>query len=180
MKNILVKATMALIVAALAAYVFAAQAAGDEATVATPAAHFPFALDGLDQSPIALKAQADTIAAIDEHNRAVLAAALAAAEAARVAALPKPKPTLKPSIRVVESTNVNWDGIAQCETASNWSMQGSTYSGGLGFANTTWNGFGGREFAPNAGMATREQQIIVAWRVYARFGLSGWGCRSYG
>ena len=77
-------------------------------------------------------------------------------------------------------TGVNWDGIAQCETASNWHMQGSSFSGGLGFYNGTWSGFGGRQFAPNAGMATRDQQIVVAERVYARFGLSGWGCRAYG
>jgi hypothetical protein len=77
-------------------------------------------------------------------------------------------------------TGVNWDGIAQCETASNWHMQGSKFSGGLGFYNGTWSGFGGRQFAPNAGMATREQQIVVAERVYARHGLSGWGCRAYG
>lgn len=77
-------------------------------------------------------------------------------------------------------TNVNWDGIAQCETAGNWSMRGAKFSGGLGFYNGTWNAFGGQEFAPNAGMATREQQIVVAERVYARYGLSGWGCRAYG
>lgn len=77
-------------------------------------------------------------------------------------------------------TGVNWDGIARCETGGNWSMRGSRYSGGLGFYNGTWNAFGGREFAPNAGMATREEQIVVAERVYARYGLSGWGCRRYG
>ena len=77
-------------------------------------------------------------------------------------------------------TNVNWDGIAECETGGNWHMQGSSFSGGVGFYNGTWNGFGGQEFAPNAGMATREQQIVVAERVYAQFGLSGWGCRAYG
>ena len=77
-------------------------------------------------------------------------------------------------------TGVNWDGIARCETAGNWQMRGSSFSGGLGFYNGTWNSFGGRQFAPNAGMASREQQIVVAERVYARFGLSGWGCRAYG
>ena len=91
----------------------------------------------------------------------------AAIEAARAAAL-TPK------------TGVDWDGIAECETGGNWSMQGSSYSGGVGFANTTWNGFGGREFAPNAGQASREQQIVVAERVYAEYGLSGWGCKAYG
>jgi hypothetical protein len=77
-------------------------------------------------------------------------------------------------------TGVNWDGIARCETGGNWRMQGPRFSGGLGFYNGTWTSFGGREFAPNAGMATREQQIVVAERVHARHGLSGWGCRAYG
>jgi hypothetical protein len=93
--------------------------------------------------------------------------AAAAAEAARQA-------------KLARRTNVDWDGIAECETGGNWQMQGSTYSGGVGFANTTWSGFGGREFAPNAGMASREEQIVVAERVYARYGLSGWGCKRYG
>jgi hypothetical protein len=77
-------------------------------------------------------------------------------------------------------TGVNWDGIARCETGGNWSMHGASYSGGVGFYNGTWNSFGGRQFAANAGSATREQQIVVAERVYARYGLSGWGCKAYG
>ncbi|MGZ4688266.1 MAG: transglycosylase family protein [Acidimicrobiia bacterium] len=77
-------------------------------------------------------------------------------------------------------TGVNWDGIARCETGGNWSMRGASFSGGLGFANSTWRGFGGGEFAPNAGLASRAQQIVVAERVYARYGLSGWGCRRFG
>jgi hypothetical protein len=77
-------------------------------------------------------------------------------------------------------TGVNWDGIARCETGGNWSMHGASFSGGLGFYNGTWNAFGGRQFAANAGDASREEQIVVAERVYARFRLSGWGCRAYG
>jgi hypothetical protein len=90
-----------------------------------------------------------------------------AVEAARAAAMAR-------------RTNVDWDSIAVCETGGNWSMQGPLYSGGVGFANTTWNGFGGREFAPNAGQATREEQIVVAERVHDEYGLSGWGCKAYG
>jgi len=97
-----------------------------------------------------------------------VAAAVAAAQAAAHAEMMRPK------------TGVNWDGIAECETGGNWSMQGSTFSGGVGFANSTWNGFGGRQFAANAGQASREEQIVVAERVYARYGLSGWGCKAYG
>jgi hypothetical protein len=73
-----------------------------------------------------------------------------------------------------------WDKIAQCESGGNWGVVDSMYSGGLGIYNGTWDQFGGREFASNAGLATREQQIVVAERVYARYGLSGWGCRAYG
>jgi len=69
-----------------------------------------------------------------------------------------------------------WDRIAACETQGNWAMRGPSYSGGVGFANNTWSSFGGNEFAPNAGQATREQQIIVAERVRARVGMGAWGC----
>jgi len=69
-----------------------------------------------------------------------------------------------------------WDKIAECETGGNWGMQGPQYSGGLGFYNGTWDQFGGRQYASNAGLATREQQILVAEHVRASVGISGWGC----
>lgn len=69
-----------------------------------------------------------------------------------------------------------WDTIAACETQGNWSMRGSSFSGGVGFSNAAWDSFGGREFAPNAGQATREQQIVVAERIRASVGLGAWGC----
>ena len=40
------------------------------------------------------------------------------------------------------------------------------YDGGLGILRSTWIAFGGLEFAPNAGLATREEQIIVGQRIY--------------
>jgi len=69
-----------------------------------------------------------------------------------------------------------WDRIAACETGGNWGFVGPQFSGGLGFYNGTWDSFGGRKFAPNAGLATREQQIIVAMEIQRKVGLSGWGC----
>lgn len=69
-----------------------------------------------------------------------------------------------------------WDRIADCETGGNWGMQGPMFSGGLGFYNGTWDAFGGRDFATNAGLATREQQIIVAERLRTTVGIGGWGC----
>ena len=53
---------------------------------------------------------------------------------------------------------------------------GGLNDGGLGIARVTWIGFGGREFAPNAGLATREEQIIVGQRIYAQYGWDPWGC----
>jgi hypothetical protein len=69
-----------------------------------------------------------------------------------------------------------WDAIAACETQGNWSMRGASYSGGVGFSNAAWDSFGGREFAPNAGQASREQQIVVAERIRAAVGYGAWGC----
>jgi resuscitation-promoting factor RpfB len=69
-----------------------------------------------------------------------------------------------------------WDNIANCETGGNWGMQGPMFSGGLGIYNGTWNGFGGQQYGSNAGQATREQQIIVAERIRARYGFGAWGC----
>ena len=69
-----------------------------------------------------------------------------------------------------------WDKIAQCETGGNWRAQGPTYQGGLGIYFQTWKSFGGRDFANNAGDATREEQIIVAERIRAKHGFRAWGC----
>lgn len=75
--------------------------------------------------------------------------------------------------------SVDWDAVAQCETGGDWSMSGSSFSGGVGFANSSWSAYGGDEFASNAGSASREQQIVVAERIRADNGgrLKGaWGC----
>jgi hypothetical protein len=76
-------------------------------------------------------------------------------------------------------TGVDWDSVARCETGGNWQHQ-TQYDGGLGILHAAWVEFGGREFAEYGSQATREQQIVVAERIYARHGLSGWGCRAYG
>ena len=61
-----------------------------------------------------------------------------------------------------------WDSIAQCESTGNWHINtGNGYYGGLQFLTSTWLGYGGGEFAPRADLASREQQITVANRVYA-------------
>ena len=51
---------------------------------------------------------------------------------------------------------------------------GNGYSGGLQFHPGTWRYNGGTEFASEAWMATREQQIVVAERIRSGQGWSAW------
>jgi hypothetical protein len=68
-----------------------------------------------------------------------------------------------------------WDRIAQCESGQNWAINtGNGYSGGLQFLHSTWNAYGGQEFASRAYQASREQQIIVAERILADVGYRAW------
>ena len=69
--------------------------------------------------------------------------------------------------------------MANCETGGNWQhFPYGTWTGGLGIYNQTWLGWGGGEFAPTAGQASKDQQIIVAERIAADVGYSAWGCVS--
>ncbi|BCT75441.1 hypothetical protein SCMU_12830 [Sinomonas cyclohexanicum] len=71
-----------------------------------------------------------------------------------------------------------WDKIAQCESSGNWAANtGNGYYGGLQFDISSWMANGGGQYAPNASLATREQQIAVANTYYAKAGLAPWGCR---
>jgi uncharacterized protein YabE (DUF348 family) len=73
----------------------------------------------------------------------------------------------------------HWDELAQCESGGRWSTVDSNpdgYDGGLGIYVKTWLAFGGGEFAPRAGYATREEQIIVGQRIYNKLGWDPWGC----
>lgn len=69
----------------------------------------------------------------------------------------------------------DWDRLAQCEAGGNWSINtGNGYHGGLQFSPSTWNAYGGQEFATYAFQASREQQIAVAERVLAAQGWGAW------
>ena len=61
----------------------------------------------------------------------------------------------------------NWDAVAAKESSGNWQNAdtgNNGHYGGLQFSPSTWNAFGGQEFAPMPHMATREQQMAVADR----------------
>lgn len=94
------------------------------------------------------------------------------------AAAPPPPATGTPSGAGINLANsAMWDRIAACESGGNWSINtGNGYYGGLQFNSGTWLSNGGADFASRADLASREQQITVANRLYAARGLGPWGC----
>ena len=85
---------------------------------------------------------------------------------------------VKPPTRQVQAF---WQQVARCETGGNWRMTGPTYSGGVGFYNSTWSMWAAELKLPyrNAGHAPRAVQIAVAdygYRVHHGY----WGTISNG
>jgi len=90
---------------------------------------------------------------------------------------PEPVPAPAPAPSNSGGWSVNWDAIATCESGNNWSINtGNGYYGGLQFDIGTWLSNGGGAFAPRADLASKDQQIQIAERVYAARGLSPWAC----
>ncbi|WP_380285670.1 transglycosylase family protein [Kitasatospora purpeofusca] len=68
-----------------------------------------------------------------------------------------------------------WDAVAQCESGGNWSINtGNGFYGGLQFTSSTWKGYGGTAYAPQANQASKAQQISVAEKVLASQGPGAW------
>ncbi|MGL4174394.1 MAG: transglycosylase family protein [Actinomycetota bacterium] len=68
-----------------------------------------------------------------------------------------------------------WDRVAECESGQRWNINtGNGYYGGLQFSPSTWRGFGGTKYAPQAHLATRGQQILIAEKVLAVQGPNAW------
>jgi hypothetical protein len=69
----------------------------------------------------------------------------------------------------------DWEAIAQKESSGNWAANtGNGYFGGLQFKQSTWESFGGTQFAPRADMASKDQQIAVAEKTLAAQGPGAW------
>lgn len=68
---------------------------------------------------------------------------------------------------VTPTEMAEWSKVAMCESHGDWARQGPTHSGGLGFANSTWDTpkYDGTQFAPDAGLATPAEQVVVAMRI---------------
>jgi uncharacterized protein YabE (DUF348 family) len=74
-----------------------------------------------------------------------------------------------------DTSGLNWDAVANCESGGNWHINtGNGFYGGLQFDYSTWLANGGGQYASRADLASREQQIAVANRVYAARGSSPW------
>ena len=68
-----------------------------------------------------------------------------------------------------------WDRLAQCESGGNWSINtGNGYYGGLQFSRSTWQAYGGGQYAPTADKASRSEQIAIAKKTQASQGWGAW------
>ncbi|MFJ7768276.1 transglycosylase family protein [Streptomyces sp. NPDC097107] len=68
-----------------------------------------------------------------------------------------------------------WDKVAACESTNDWDINtGNGYYGGLQFTQSTWEAFGGTEYAPRADLATKDQQIAIAEKVLDGQGPGAW------
>jgi hypothetical protein len=64
-----------------------------------------------------------------------------------------------------------WSKVNICEEGGRWNVQGSIYSGGLGFSRANWNQFNTFGYPADAAFATPDQQIRVAVAFATRY----WG-----
>lgn len=56
-----------------------------------------------------------------------------------------------------------------CEEGGSWTVDGATYSGGLGFSHANWTQFNTFGYASDAAQATPEQQVWVAVQFAIRY-----------
>lgn len=102
-----------------------------------------------------------------------LAALEAAEDAAQEAVSLSPVAEVASSPVPADTSGLNWDALAFCESSGNWHID-STYDGGIQFHPGTWLNHGGGEYAPYAWMATKEQQIAIGVRTLAAEGVGAW------
>ncbi len=107
-----------------------------------------------------------------ELTRTTLTAPTPQTERVGTKARPVPPPA---PVAAVSTGGLNWDAVAACESGGNWHINtGNGFYGGLQFDYGTWLSNGGGAYAPRADLASREQQITVANRLYAARGSSPW------
>ncbi|WP_407838163.1 FG-GAP-like repeat-containing protein [Streptomyces sp. DSM 116496] len=68
-----------------------------------------------------------------------------------------------------------WDKVAECEAGGNWSINtGNGFYGGLQIQLSTWNGYGGKQYASYPHQATKKQQILIGEKILAGQGPGAW------
>jgi len=73
------------------------------------------------------------------------------------------------------ATGKTWDRLAMCESSGRWNINtGNGYYGGLQFGQPTWVGFGGKQYAKRADLASRMGQILTAEKVLKVQGWKAW------
>ncbi|MGW0581727.1 transglycosylase family protein, partial [Streptomyces sp. NPDC002920] len=77
---------------------------------------------------------------------------------------------------VAQAADVDtWNKVAACESTNNWRVNtGNGYYGGLQFTQSTWEAYGGKQYAGRADLATKDQQIAVAEKVLEGQGPGAW------
>lgn len=102
-----------------------------------------------------------------KHGKALGLALLPAAAVAAAGML-----TTAPADAASGST---WDRLAQCESSGNWATNtGNGYYGGIQFDQSTWDAYGGDNYASRADLASRSEQIAVAEKVLHAQGWGAW------
>ena len=77
------------------------------------------------------------------------------------------------------ASDSTWDNVASCESGNNWSTNtGNGYYGGLQFSQSTWDAYGGGQYAARADEASKSQQIAIAEKTLAGQGWGAWTCAS--
>lgn len=132
---------------------------------------------GITAAPLALPVGADSpsptaapkgigvILTASQHRTQVIASAALRQHHLQAVATRHYLAVAAASLRVsIIQLRAEWQQVAICEVGGNWAMTGPAYSG-IGFLNATWNAYGGTLYAPLAGQATRDQQILIGMKV---------------
>lgn len=74
------------------------------------------------------------------------------------------------------ATVAQWDCIAKWESGGRWNLPygDATSTGGLQIQTPTWLDYGGAQYAPEAYLATKAQQIAIAERILRGQGAKAW------
>ncbi|MDF2976017.1 MAG: hypothetical protein K0S40_745 [Actinomycetospora sp.] len=79
------------------------------------------------------------------------------------------------AVAAPSASSGTWDRLAMCESTQNWEADtGNGFKGGLQFTDSTWEEFGGEQYAESPDEASRSEQIAVARKVQEEQGWNAW------